>query len=509
MATTYYVSKDGNDANNGLGPDPNHASDKPLLTLDHAIIHANTAGDTVYLGPGIYRETNTFDNSGSAGSPISFIGDPLNTKGFKTGAGLLETPGPVILTNFTTDDVTAAAASAVLATNSKDFLTFRNLWIESGSSYNPIIVDAASQNITVQSCHIFSVGGIGILFACAADTNSGHLVDSCEVFSAIESAIRFSLPKTNNAEYDANCVVKNCILVSPAATGVYIISTVTATNYGTGVIAQNCQIIANYGMRTGSTYTGTLTTKCQAKNCEMFGTYGVYSYGASDDDTLVEDYCFLVNTTPRTKVGVGAHSHHYSSSTFDRAIRHDFGQSQLFGFLPKSFLAPWSTSRTIGYGNDSTPTALTTDILNRVRPSGSGVAAASVLLAVGAYELHDYGVKEVTVKDAGDASIKLTGPGDHDIRVPVDASATVISIKARFDSATYGGANYPQAILLDAADIGVSTETKTATIAASDAWETLTFSSFTPTLKGWVVIRLLNRGSGADDICYFDTLAVT
>jgi hypothetical protein len=250
----------------------------------------------------------------------------------------------------------------------------------------------------------------------------------------------------------------------------------------------------------------------QLKNCICLGFYGAYqaNVAGGDSTVLVEDWNFLACSIPRTNVSIGANSISYGSSVFARSIRHDCGQSQLFGFLPKSFMAPWNTSRTIGYGNDSTPAALDVDIWNRVRPSGCGVAAASVLRAVGAHELHEFGAKEITIKDAGDASIKLTGPGDHDILVPVDTAATVISLKVRFDSATYGGVSYPQVILLSALDIGQPTadETETATVAASDAWETLTFTSFTPTLKGWVKIRLLNRSTTAAGICYFDTVGI-
>ena len=57
---TYYISNWGSDSNNGLGPDPTHASNKPWLTIAKALGAAGIAsGDTVYLCPGTYRELVT------------------------------------------------------------------------------------------------------------------------------------------------------------------------------------------------------------------------------------------------------------------------------------------------------------------------------------------------------------------------------------------------------------------------------------------------------------------
>lgn len=93
MATTYYVSPEGSNSNNGLGPDASHATNKPWLTVDYAMSTATTVGDTVYIAPGVYREVCVNDASGSSGNPISFIGDPRNEQGFKNSSGVLRRRG--------------------------------------------------------------------------------------------------------------------------------------------------------------------------------------------------------------------------------------------------------------------------------------------------------------------------------------------------------------------------------------------------------------------------------
>lgn len=47
--TTYYVSPNGSDSNNGLGPDASHASNKPFLTIGK-ILGASGVG-VAYLVP--------------------------------------------------------------------------------------------------------------------------------------------------------------------------------------------------------------------------------------------------------------------------------------------------------------------------------------------------------------------------------------------------------------------------------------------------------------------------
>ncbi len=125
----------------------------------------------------------------------------------------------------------------------------------------------------------------------------------------------------------------------------------------------------------------------------------------------------------------------------------------------------------------------------------------------GAFELHDNVYKETTTTDAGSVGIVIPGPGSQDFLVPVDATSTTITVKARYD-ANHGTTNKPQAILVANGEIGVTTQTVTAT-AAADTWDTLTFSAFTPTATGVVTVRLVSRSDTPYGRAYFDTFSVT
>jgi hypothetical protein len=69
--TTYYVSKSGKDSNNG-------SYTSPWLTIQHAA-NTVTAGATVYVESGTYKESVNFPNSGTASEPIIFVNYPGQT----------------------------------------------------------------------------------------------------------------------------------------------------------------------------------------------------------------------------------------------------------------------------------------------------------------------------------------------------------------------------------------------------------------------------------------------
>lgn len=127
--------------------------------------------------------------------------------------------------------------------------------------------------------------------------------------------------------------------------------------------------------------------------------------------------------------------------------------------------------------------------------------------AVGAYVRTEMGQKEDDTFDAGGVAIRIVGKGTHDWIVPVDDVSTVITIRVRYD-ASHGTGSKPQAIILTNGEIGVVTETQTAT-GSADIWETLTFSAFTPTAKGWIVLRLQSRSAAPYGIAFFDTSTIT
>ena len=75
-ATNYYVTKSGNDRNNGQSPA------QAWLTIDKAMDHSYSGGDTLFIGSGDYWEYMPMSSAGSSGQPFVIYGD---VTGKKTG----------------------------------------------------------------------------------------------------------------------------------------------------------------------------------------------------------------------------------------------------------------------------------------------------------------------------------------------------------------------------------------------------------------------------------------
>ena len=114
---TYYVRVDGNNANTGTGP----ASNQAWQTIAKAITSAVAPGDTIYIAPGIYREsglTPTFTNPSSNAQRISYIGDTSASQFVGVATG------PVIITTYATN---TSGQTVSLMTWNKDYTSFTNI----------------------------------------------------------------------------------------------------------------------------------------------------------------------------------------------------------------------------------------------------------------------------------------------------------------------------------------------------------------------------------------------
>lgn len=120
---TYYVRPDGNDLNVGTAP-TNAAGTGSFRTVNKALSVA-VGGDTVWIAPGTYRE-NLVTTVASQATTISFKGDTSLVQ-VAWGSGL--TAGPIRITNFLTNDV-SAPSGATLTLSSKRYYYFESIRFE-------------------------------------------------------------------------------------------------------------------------------------------------------------------------------------------------------------------------------------------------------------------------------------------------------------------------------------------------------------------------------------------
>jgi hypothetical protein len=569
MADTFYVSPYGDNGNNGLGPDPTDDTDKPFLTIDKAMSTADGQDDIVYIAPGVYRENCTADYSGAAGHPISFIGDPENAQGFCDASGNLLNSGKVILSAATRTGYECNAMTTIrcVTATSKDYLTFK--WITFVGSHEYTIHGETCRGWTFEDCimQVFSPSFYAILMTAAADTPCDLTVRRCILYGTGGGlAFNFSSADTG-ADYEDLSSIENSHIIGIGVSGINTIGH-ASTPKRYGIVARNCYIEGGgYGVRTTAWKDAGTNPVITVKDCFIVSSKALY-HDVSVTNVLSDGggnvLCSASSRTNVATVATGNASVRAVHYAFDlqpmRRLSIDgwlgFGCETGFpttdidsrprpscGFATNTNVTSgtataggastltdsgktWTADVYIGqvvnitggtgsgqkrFVVDNDATSLTVNPAWSTQPSTDStyeVVQRGLRESAGCAELHDVGTRDIATYDAADASLKMTGPSDQEISVPVDTTASTISIKVRYESTTYGGTSYPQAILLAAPELGVSTETETATASASDAWETLTFTQFTATRKGVVKIRLLNRSTAANGVCWFDTLAV-
>lgn len=486
-----YVRKSGSDSNGGTSP-----SDA-WLTISKALGAAGiSSGDTLYIGAGVYREMVAIAMT----SPVAetrVIGD--------TSGAFAGDPGDVIISAWLTSEVVAGSGAAnLLALSGRDFLTFENIRFESYTTraLSTGVATGFATNLIFRRC-VFVSSGEPILVSVEANSPANILFDQCSVFSYGAGAVEISCRNSATATYEIDVTFKNCLLIGFPVTSLVEITLLDAANTfkpGGGKIIQSTLISATTCVAV-STADFSTSNPLDVHECVLISDVG--GVNANTSGQIAEDWNIIAATTARTNVTAGS-----NSVAGDPPARHvgaiDLGYREMIGAKPVGFFTPRRGSAFLGFipvGSVTGEAAY--DMFGRPRPAGG----EDIDYAVGAYELHDTGAKEISVVDVGPASVRLTGPADHDIRVPVQAASTTITIRGRFDT-THGTTTRPQVQRLANDEIGVTATTVTMT-AAADTWETLTIGPFTPTAVGIITLRLRSRPAVGGGIAYFDTVTIS
>ena len=196
----YYVGVGGNDANSGL----TWALRK--LTLNGAEDVPVAAGDTVYVGPGTYRETLTVDVSGTAGNPITYIGDYLGTN--------TDGVGGVVRITGSDNDQTATRAQCINSSG-KNYRTFSGLLVDVATT--ACISNAGNgTNWIVDKCVVIAgPTSIGILVSGTGTTN---VIQNTVVYVANGRGI--SITHTSTVNNTADEINNTVVIGSAAATSI-------------------------------------------------------------------------------------------------------------------------------------------------------------------------------------------------------------------------------------------------------------------------------------------------
>lgn len=291
--TTYYVGPDGNNSNNGT----TWALRK--LTLNGAEDIPVAAGDTVYVGPGTYRELLTLDVSGTAGNPITYIGDysGANTNGV----------GGIVRITGSDDDIAATRANCILNSATRNYRTFSGFLLNLVTATNYDASSGCTHNI-INNCAI-SCGptyGIGLR---GSATNNNNQITNCLFFGQSGTTATIFLSHSAQVD-DSSNLINNCIFIGRFTSGLHIakiggITIKNSTFIGQGPITSTGCIHTSNALTGGQTIT--------VNNC-IFTASGIALIGQSTAD-ITEDYnSFFSCGTNRTNTNTGANSLTYPPS---------------------------------------------------------------------------------------------------------------------------------------------------------------------------------------------------
>lgn len=485
---TYYVRNTGNDSNNGT------SAGSAWLTIGKSFSTVGS-GDIVYIGPGVYRETLNMIQS--FGSDTFFVGD---CSGQYTGD-----VGEVQITNYTTNNKTTPSTRLLSTTTAPaSHYVFQNITFISGNS--GIYLNNSSQSSTFHTftdCTFINASNASadgfFITQGSSQYTYNWTFDRCRFLCTIGSSnylfnISALSPSVNNT--DILFTIQNCMFSGTA--GAIINATSPGGNLPGGIIFKNNTVIGGKTVFNVSSGVWSITTPIRAYS-NMIVAKQFANSGTSGQ--LVEDYNHYWTNTATVNVTTGTNTKVNGAYS----LMCEWGQELNVGKLLRPFGTPTINSPSLGYGSNGSYTT-TVDILNKNRPSGSAVTWSTTNKSVGCYERHDFGIKDNVVYDTSSTSLKMTGPGDQYIQIPVDVSVTTITIRTRWDS-SYGGGTLPTLNLLANGEIGVSTQSVTA-VGSANTWVTITLSSFTPSAKGVVTLGLISN-SAATGTCNWDTINIT
>lgn len=499
----YYVSPHGSDANNGLGPDPTHATNKPWLTVAKATNTGSVVvpGDTVWIAPEtIWASGGTpIAAIASVASPTTFRGDPLNSRGFKDGSGVLLPPRETVLTTRTSGTGFGVAIGSVsdlfnLNANGVDGLTFRDLVLEcdvdNGSLFS--VNYATVSDLLIEDCRLIGLyvfgGNNGVPTA-----GRNWRMRRCVQLGGLTFQAGNLTAAAATADADLDIIVEDCLLLG-VRLGSFALGG-AGGNLAGGIIFRNNTIIATAAnaLATVASRVSTVTPIRLLGNmvvCSVFVNAGTAGHVVDDGDNAELASFGSSNYTRNTAAG----------SARQPGLLLELPDLVKWGLrLPFADFLGWSP---IAHANQRASDIAVTraDFRNRtVRPWGAG---ASVGYVEANPASQDTGSQ---ITGGGANSLKITGQGEVSLFIPVTAAATTIAVTTK--SSGYGGTNYPQLILVANPALGIASDLTDTAAAGTE--EALSVGPFTPTAAGVVEVRLVSRSSSVSSATYFDRLGVT
>lgn len=333
---TYYVRPDGNDLN--VGTAPTNASGTGAFRTVNKALSVAVGGDTVWIAPGTYRE-NVTTTVATQSVVINVKGDPSLTQ-VAWGSGL--STGPVRVTNFLTNDV-SAPSGVTLSLTSKRYYTFDSIRFEGTFSL------VTCRDINFYRCAWVGNGSESIITTAAQSSAYADFIDfyRCSIVNmpiANTSVYQF-LNKTQYT-YFRSCLIQVCNNASRSNSWFWSGSQDKAV-WGSGIFL-NCTFISGFSTPAYITFDANWG-QIQVINCLFLTTASTNTFYnfATNIDRI--NYCYGYNLS-QTGVSV-------SNSTTIIYNSTDVGDNTLTGLSNYYLFAPHADAIYLNAGTTSDYTA--------------------------------------------------------------------------------------------------------------------------------------------------------
>jgi len=341
---TYYVRNDGSNGNTGTGQGTGQA----WQTITYALTAMTlTAGvNTLYIAPGVYRESPILTVTPTATNTLLITGDTTASQFIGIVANQVRVTGA-------TGDITANVQNSLgisrIDLGSKSYVTIQNLYIEHNGAFSGGVPNAAIMSsgdfITIRRNVIASFylgGGVGSAIQVNPPNTTGNTIliqDNIIVGCAFGIQVKL-LPVASGV---SGVVITNCRISTNGwqnGYGIYVVA-VSGTNIAS-VSISNCTI--TQFSQTGIAFqNGNVTDKHLVQNC-------IIALGGTGINSITSNQVTQRNNLIYATSNLGGVATDTSTVNSD-FLGIDFGQSLLQGFAS---LAPFATSinsRNTSFGN--------------------------------------------------------------------------------------------------------------------------------------------------------------
>ena len=390
----YYVRNDGNNSNTGTGPATNQAWQ--TIAYAFANMTLTTGVNTLYIAPGVYRESPTLTVTPTVTNTLVITGDPTASQ----FSGI--TANQVRVTGSSADNTTMSGGTRINL-STKNYVTIQNLYIEHNAtgafgaiSTNGDFIDV--KNNVIFSYYIGGANGIGI-FITAPNATGNTLVVQNNIIFGCSIGIAINLPSATSGL--SGVVVRN----NRVSTSGYINGWGVYCNTSTGaniasVTVSNC-VITQFPQVGVFFQHGNTTDKHIVQNC-IIG-HGQTAISAITSNQVTQRNNILLAASTLSNVATDA-----STITSD-FFGIDYGQALLQGFGNLAHFGTSLNSRNTAFG---TATVAPTTDLYGVAWTGAtpdvGMATYRSLSSIGSYVATERNAGAITIAPASTSqSIEL------------------------------------------------------------------------------------------------------